>query len=119
MPERKGRTVYLLKQGAKSVPENRKRRKIDVIEFPDGSKPVPQERKRRKVNIVGNPAQWMQHVSEVNSQAPSQAPSAAPSKAKEEVKNDFDNAMQQPQPPSVGKAALMGKPRNRGGSKER
>jgi len=42
--EKKGRTVYLLKQGAKKVSSVRKRRKVDVFEFPDGSKPnVPSE----------------------------------------------------------------------------
>ena len=50
------------------------------------SKPVPQERKRRKIDLVGTPVQWRDAMAENNGQRASPAPSFHGSKVKEEVK---------------------------------
>jgi hypothetical protein len=41
--ERKGKTVYLLKEGAKPVADNRKRRKISVLALPGQHQQAPQQ----------------------------------------------------------------------------
>ena len=83
------------------------------------SKPVPQQRKRRKVDLCGTPSQWMHHVAEVNSQNASQAQSAHPSQRKEEVKKDFSTAVQMPHDPQANELTPMASRRQRGNSKER
>ena len=49
--ERKGKTVYLLKQGAKPVPERRKRRKIDIFELPTQGNPDKGEAKQEHPSL--------------------------------------------------------------------
>ena len=43
--------MFLLKQGAKTVTQDRKRRKISVLAFPDGTKPEQQNEQQQESNV--------------------------------------------------------------------
>ena len=65
---------------------------------------MPQERKRRKIDLAGSPQEWLDHVAEINSQNATLPPTALVSQMKEEVKKDFNNQMEMPQEASVSQA---------------
>ena len=49
--ERTGKTIYLLKKASKPVPQDRKRRKIDLLATPQEFKAQQEESKRGDVDM--------------------------------------------------------------------